>query len=372
MLSFVAGDLQEKIIIAREKNNIKWDMISKIAVKHSMPIVYVNQVGGNDSLIFDGHSFFINAKGEFTAMARGFDEDIILVDSEARPNALRPAENGIEDVRKALVLGIRDYVNKCRFKSAVIGLSGGIDSALTAALAAEALGPDKVVGITMPSIYSSEGSVADSKKLARNLGIRFEEIAIKDTFDSYKKMLSGVFKGMPQDVTEENMQARIRGNILMAVSNKFGSLVLTTGNKSELAMGYCTMYGDMAGGLAVISDLPKTMVYELAEHINKEREIIPVESIKKAPSAELRENQKDEDTLPPYEVLDKILECYIEKQLSAEVIIDMGFNEIMVRDVLATVNRNEYKRRQAAPGLKVTGKAFGTGRRLPIAQRFIP
>jgi NAD+ synthase (glutamine-hydrolysing) len=278
----------------------------------------------------------------------------------------------MEDIRKALVLGVYDYFYKCGFKSAVIGLSGGIDSALTAAIAAEALGPDKVLGVTMPSVFSSKGSVDDSKKLAQNLGIRLEQAPITGIFKDYKLLFADMFKGRPEDITEENIQARIRGNILMAFSNKFGSLVLTTGNKSELAMGYCTLYGDMSGGLAVISDLPKKMVYELALHFNRDKEIIPVETINKAPSAELRPDQKDEDTLPPYEILDQILELYIERFLSVEEITAKGFDSGLVKEILRTVNRSEFKRRQAAPGLKVTSKAFGTGRRLPIAQRFVP
>ena len=253
-----------------------------------------------------------------------------------------------------------------------MGLSGGIDSALTAVLAVQALGADKVTGITMPSVYSSKGSIDDSRKLARNLGIRFEEIPIKDTFDSYNELLSDVFKGLPRDVTEENLQARIRGNILMAVSNKFGSLLLTTGNKSELAMGYCTLYGDMAGGLAVISDLPKNMVYELARHINKDKEIIPDRHYNQSAVCGASREPERRGHLPPYAVLDRILECYIEKQMSADEIIALGLDEKTVKEVLATVNRSEYKRRQAAPGLKVTSKAFGIGRRLPIAQRFVP
>ncbi|MBN2039018.1 MAG: NAD+ synthase [Spirochaetes bacterium] len=356
----------------KRKNRIKWDMISRIAKKYSLPVVYVNQVGGNDSLIFDGNSFFVNSSGGFVAMADGFKEDIIVVDDEKQNKTVIPHENGIEDVRKALVLGLKDYFSKCGFSSAVVGLSGGIDSALTAVLAVQALGPDKVMGFTMPSEYSSSGSVSDSKKLAENLGIRLEKIPIKETFSNYKTVLAGLFHGLNEDVTEENLQARIRGNILMSASNKFGSLLLTTGNKSELAMGYCTLYGDMAGGLAVISDLPKTMVYELARHINRGKKVIPVETIEKPPSAELRPDQKDEDSLPPYDILDSILEMYIEKHMSAEEIIKAGYDGGTVRSILKTVNRNEYKRRQAPPGLKVTSKAFGTGRRIPIAQKFIP
>ncbi len=354
------------------KNDLKWKMISKIAAKYLFPIIYVNQVGGNDSLIFDGSSFFVNSKGKFNAVAKGFEEDLLVVDDECVDQIIKPAEKGMEDIRKALVLGVHDYFSKCGIENAVIGLSGGIDSALTAAVAVEALGPDKVLGVTMPSVYSSKGSVDDSKKLAQNLGIRLVELPIKDIFNDYKFLFAEIFKGLPENTTEENLQARIRSNILMALSNKFGSLVLTTGNKSELAMGYCTLYGDMSGGLAVISDLPKKMVYELALHINRNKEIIPVETIKKAPSAELRENQKDEDTLPPYEILDRILEAYIEKSLSADEIIAQGYDGRLVKDVLRTVNRSEFKRRQAAPGLKVTSKAFGPGRRLPIAQRFVP
>jgi NAD+ synthase (glutamine-hydrolysing) len=354
------------------KNELKWKMISKLAEKYSFPVIYVNQVGGNDSLIFDGNSFYVSSKGKFNAAAKSFEEDLFIIDDESIVREVKPAENGIEDIRKALVLGVRDYFNKCGFKSAVIGLSGGIDSALTASIAAEALGPDKVLGVTMPSVYSSKGSIDDSIKLAQNLGIRLEEIPIKNIFDDYKLIFADLFKGLPENIAEENIQARIRSNILMAFSNKFGSLVLTTGNKSELAMGYCTLYGDMSGGLAVISDLPKKMVYELALHINSNKEIIPAETISKAPSAELRENQKDEDSLPPYEILDRILEAYIEKFLSADEIIALGYDEQIVKDVLRTVNRSEFKRRQAAPGLKVTSKAFGTGRRLPIAQRFVP
>ncbi len=354
------------------KNSEKWRLISKIAKRHSIPVAYVNQVGGNDSLIFDGYSFYVNSSGEFNALAKGFEEDLIFIDERKDLIKINPAENGIEDIRQAIVLGVRDYVNKCGFSSAVLGLSGGIDSALTASLAVQALGPDKVTGITMPSIYSSTGSVTDSRKLAGNLGIKIEEIAIKDVFEDYKRILAGVFQGLPEDVTEENLQARIRGNILMSMSNKFGSLLLTTGNKSELAMGYCTLYGDMAGGLAVISDLPKTMVYELARHINRDKEVIPLDSILKPPSAELRPDQKDEDSLPPYELLDMILEKFIEKQMSADDIIQEGFDEHTVKNVLQTINRNEHKRRQAPPGLKVTSKAFGIGRRVPIAQRFLP
>jgi NAD+ synthase (glutamine-hydrolysing) len=355
----------------RGKNAFKRTMIADIARHHAVPVIYVNQVGGNDSLVFDGNSLAFGRTGAIIAHARGFEEDLVLVDPDAT-REVAVDENDIEEIRQALVLGIRDYVRKCGFTSVVIGLSGGIDSALTAVLAAQALGPENVTGVTMPSVYSSAGSVDDSRKLAENLGIRFETISIRGIFDRYREDLRGVFRGKPEDVTEENIQARIRGNLLMAISNKEGSLVLSTGNKSELAMGYCTLYGDMSGGLAAISDLPKTLVYELSRHINAGGEVIPVDSITKPPSAELRENQKDQDTLPPYEVLDRILELYIEDRKSADEIASEGFDADLVRKILRTVNINEYKRRQAAPGIKVTAKAFGVGRRIPLAQRFRP
>jgi NAD+ synthase (glutamine-hydrolysing) len=357
---------------AKGKNSIKWEMISNIAKRNSVPILYVNQVGGNDSLIFDGNSFMMDSNGEFIARAKSFEEDLVVIDTENAKPIVIPEIDEVDEIRQALVLGIRDYVEKCGFTKVVIGLSGGIDSALTATLAVQALGAGNVMGVTMPSVYSSKGSVTDSVKLARNLGIRIEEISIKELFLQYKMSLKDIFKDRPEDVAEENVQARIRGNLLMAISNKFGSLLLTTGNKSELAMGYCTLYGDMSGGLAVLSDLPKSMVYQMARHINREGEIIPAETIEKPPSAELRENQRDEDSLPPYDLLDQILERYIEKRMSAEEIVREGFPEDAVRFVLGTVDRNEYKRRQAPPGLKVTSKAFGIGRRIPIAQKFIP
>jgi NAD+ synthetase len=282
----------------------------------------------------------------------------------------RTGEGEVELVYKALVLGTRDYVKKCGFKKAVIGLSGGIDSAVTAVIATRALGRDKVLGVTMPSSFSSKGSVEDSEMLAERLGIDLETIPIKSVYNAYTKTLSSVFKGLPFDVTEENLQARIRGKILMAISNKFGYLVLTTGNKSELAVGYCTLYGDMCGGLAVISDIPKTMVYDLAKYINRKKEIIPTDTIEKPPSAELRPNQEDQDSLPPYDVLDGVLRAYVEESKDVGDIVGMGYDESFVKDIISKVDRNEYKRKQAAPGLKVTTKAFGTGRRMPLAQRY--
>lgn len=376
-VSILAGTGADLIInisaspFVKGKNRAKTEMLKSISKKYSVDLVYVNQAGGNDSLIFDGNSITINKNGTIIGKCSGFEEELITTDLSSK-DEIEFKVNDIEDVRNALVLGLRDYMKKCGFKKAVLGLSGGIDSALTAALAAEAAGAENVIGITMPSEYSSKGSIEDSVKLAKNLGIKIETVPIKNLFESYKNELSVLFKGLPEDTTEENIQARIRGNILMAMSNKTGALLLTTGNKSELATGYCTLYGDMSGGLAVISDIPKTLVYELARHINLEKEIIPVESIEKAPSAELRPGQKDQDTLPPYDILDRILELHIEHRKSSAEIIAEGFQRDMVLDILKKVNFNEYKRRQAAPGLKVTSKAFGTGRRIPMAQKFRP
>ncbi len=355
---------------ARGKNSKKWGMISALARGNAVPIVYVNQVGGFDSLIFDGNSFAVDARGAFLARAAGFEEDLVLVDDSLSGAGQLSGEEELEDIRMALVLGIRDYAAKSGFKGAILGLSGGLDSAVTAALAVEALGRDSVLGVTMPSPVSTKGSVDDSIRLAENLGIRIEAIRIDEIYNLYRKKLSDIFSGTREDETEENIQARIRGNLLMAMSNKFGGLVLTTGNKSELAVGYCTLYGDMSGGLAVLADLPKTLVYRLAEHINRNGELIPRASIEKAPSAELRENQTDQDSLPPYEILDGILERYIERAMTADEIVADGFSAELVRGILARVDRNEYKRRQAPPGLQVTERAFGIGRRFPMAQRF--
>ncbi len=355
---------------ARGKNSKKWGMISALARGNAVPIVYVNQVGGFDSLIFDGNSFAVDARGAFLARAAGFEEDLVLVDDSLSGAGQLSCEEELEDIRMALVLGIRDYAAKSGFKGAILGLSGGLDSAVTAALAVEALGRDNVLGVTMPSPVSTKGSVDDSIRLAENLGIRIEAIRIDEIYNLYRKKLSDIFTGTREDETEENIQARIRGNLLMAMSNKFGGLVLTTGNKSELAVGYCTLYGDMSGGLAVLADLPKTLVYRLAGHINRNGELIPRASIEKAPSAELRENQTDQDSLPPYEILDGILERYIERAMTADEIVADGFSAELVRGILARVDRNEYKRRQAPPGLQVTERAFGIGRRFPMAQRF--
>lgn len=353
-------------------DKIRLRMLIHDAMKYKVPFIYVNQVGGNDDLVFDGNSIVINARGKLIAQAATFEEDLLVVDIENPAVQNQPRSySPIETVHLALIAGLRDYVRKCGFKKVVIGLSGGIDSAVTAALAAEALGNTNVIGVLMPSQFSSQGSIDDAVKLSRNLGITYKVIPIKDVFEIYQKTLQTEFDGMPFDITEENLQARIRGNIIMALSNKYGYLVLTTGNKSELAVGYCTLYGDMSGGFALISDVPKTMVYELARYINREREIIPQNSITKPPSAELKPNQFDQDSLPPYDVLDGILKAYIEDARGIDEIIRMGFDEKVVHEVVRKVNRNEYKRRQAAPGIKVTSKAFGSGRRMPIAHNFL-
>jgi NAD+ synthetase len=351
------------------KNQVRQEMLSKLAAKTKCPVIYCNLVGGNDELIFDGASLVFNADGELLAEGKLFAEDFIVVDLNAA--APRPATVWADEemVFRALALGTRDYLHKCNFKSAVLGLSGGIDSALTAAIAAEALGRENVRGVALPSQFSSQGSLDDARKLAENLGIRYDVIPIQPMFVTAKEQLKSVFAGRAEDTTEENIQARLRGVILMAMSNKFGSLLLTTGNKSELAVGYCTLYGDMCGGLAVISDVPKTMVYRIARWLNREREIIPAASITKAPSAELRPNQTDQDSLPPYDTLDAILDAYVVENKSAVEIIQSGHDEKTVRRIIRLINFNEYKRRQAAPGLKVTTKAFGVGRRVPVAQK---
>jgi NAD+ synthetase len=352
-------------------------MIAAQARAYQRPICYCNVVGGNDQLVFDGNSIAISASGELIAQLAAFREDEKVVDTDSTDVIKFHEGKTSEELFAALSLGVRDYFRKCNFRSAVIGLSGGVDSAVTAVIAVDALGAENVTGVSMPSPYSSGGSIEDARALARNLGIKFLEIPITDAFRDFKSQFKEIFKGLPENETEENMQPRLRAMTLMALSNKFGHLVLSTGNKSELAVGYCTLYGDMAGGLAVISDVPKTMIYQLACWINsdyapgpkRKGEIIPTSTIEKPPSAELKPNQKDQDTLPPYDVLDAILQLYVEENLSARDIIARGFDEKTVRWVQRRVDLNEYKREQAAPGLKVTSRAFGMGRKMPIAQR---
>ncbi len=345
-------------------------LLRSLARRHQVPVVYCNLVGGNDELVFDGRSLAFNSAGGCLGEAAQFSSDFLLVDTGAsgdRPLVPFADEALLHD---ALVLGMRDYVGKCGFRSVVLGLSGGIDSALVAALAVDALGAENVRGLALPTQFSSAGSIDDARSLAANLGIRFDVVPIQGAFEALKRQMEPLFESRPEDTTEENLQARLRGVTLMAMSNKFGSLLLTTGNKSELAVGYCTLYGDMCGGLAVISDLPKTWVYRVSRWMNRDREIIPSSSITKAPSAELRPNQTDQDSLPPYDVLDAILEAYVVEDRPAAEIIAAGFSEADVRRVVRLIDLSEYKRRQAAPGLKVTSRAFGVGRRQPVAQRW--
>jgi NAD+ synthase (glutamine-hydrolysing) len=353
------------------KDTIRYRLLSNHARRHRLPFIFVNQVGANDELIFDGRSLVVNGSGQPVVIFPSFREEVQTVDTQAMsPLPAYTPEPRLESIYQALVLGIRDYTRKTGFRQVVLGLSGGIDSSLTCCLAVDALGPENVLGVSMPSPYSSAGSIEDARQLAQNLGIRFLVIPITDIFNAYLDTLTPCFEGRPPDVTEENIQSRIRGNILMALSNKFGYLVLTTGNKSELAVGYCTLYGDMSGGLAVIADLPKTVVYELARYVNREREIIPQACLTKPPSAELRPNQTDQDTLPPYNILDGILQLYIDEGKSLAEIVAQGYEQETVAWVLRAVDRNEYKRWQAPPGLKVTSKAFGMGRRMPVAARY--
>lgn len=353
------------------KREFRREMLASIARQHKVPVVLVNQVGGNDSLVFDGSSLVLDREGKVIAQGRSFEEDLIFFDSTTLTGEMHEQIAGDEaSAYSALVLGTRDYMHKCGFQKAIIGLSGGIDSALTAVIAADAVGPENVIGVGMPGPYSSQGSIDDARALARNLGIRFELLSIIPAYEAYRQTLQPVFAGCPEDVTEENIQSRARGTMLMALSNKFGAIVLSTGNKSELGVGYCTLYGDMAGGLAVISDVPKTLVYRLAHYVNSRRPAIPRDTLEKPPSAELRPNQKDSDSLPPYEILDAVLEDYVEDsrpaaQIAAERNIDMA----TVRRVIRMVDRSEYKRQQAAPGLKISPKAFGYGRRFPIAAK---
>jgi len=360
-----------------DKYQLREKIVRHHAKEHGLPIIYLNQVGGNDQLVFDGRSIVVDGKGELVARAAAFKEDLLIIDTD---NANSKAWGRIEDpltkpvteTYEALVLGTRDYIAKCNFKKTVVGLSGGIDSAVTCAIAVAAVGKENVLGVAMPSPHSSEGSIRDAKELAESLGIEFSLVPISPAMLAFENMLAQNFEGKERDVTEENIQARIRGVILMSISNKFGHLVLTTGNKSELAVGYCTLYGDMCGGLAVISDVPKMQVYELANYINTlaGRQVIPESTITKAPSAELRPGQTDQDSLPPYPILDAIIQAYVEQRLNPNEIMKLGYDPAVIADVITRIDRNEYKRKQAAPGLKVSATAFGVGWRMPIAQRF--
>ena len=353
------------------KEQVRFRLIRSHARKHEMPFILVNQVGANDELIFDGRSLFIDARGEAVEVFPPFREHLAVIGTSAAgdPRQYVPQDD-VESIHQALVLGIRDYARKCGFTKAALGLSGGIDSSLLCCLAAEALGPENVLGVAMPSRYSSQASLDDARHLAEELSVNFRVIPIDDLFTGYLETLKEDFHDTQPDVTEENIQARIRGNILMALSNKLGNLVLSPGNKSEMAVGYCTLYGDMSGGLSVLSDVPKTMVYQLARHINRDGNVIPEEILKKDPTAELKPDQKDRDTLPPYDVLDAILRLYVDEGRPVKDIVAQGFDPETVSWVIQAVNRNEYKRRQAAPGLKVTSKAFGMGRRMPIAAKY--
>ncbi|MGA3238500.1 MAG: NAD+ synthase [Bryobacteraceae bacterium] len=352
------------------KQPMREEMLGHMARRHRIPLAYVNQVGGNDDLIFDGRSCAFNSGGVMFARAKGFEEDILMLDLPDGTGLIAADDFEPEaEIWNALVLGVRDYVRKTRFRQVLLGLSGGVDSALTAAIAADAVGPENVLGVMMPSVYSSPGSVSDSVDLARSLGIRTIALPIADIMETYGAVLKGAFQGFPQDVTEENIQSRIRGNLLMALSNKYGSMLLTTGNKSEMSVGYCTLYGDMNGGLAVIADLPKMMVYRVSRWRNRRGAVIPESILTKAPSAELRPDQTDQDSLPPYELLDEILERHVEQCQSAEEIVAQGFDEATVRKVLRLVRIAEFKRKQAAPVLKVTSRAFGTGWRMPIVRQ---
>jgi NAD+ synthase (glutamine-hydrolysing) len=353
------------------KRDLRREMLATIARTDRVPVAFVNQVGGNDSLVFDGASMAFDRDGNVIAQGKSFEEDLVFFDSDSLTGEIHEQIEGEEaNVYAALVLGTRDYIRKCGFKQAIIGLSGGIDSALTATIAVDAIGPENVIGVGMPGPYSSEGSISDAQELAANLGIRFELLRITEIFDGFKDTLKDVFRGRAEDATEENIQSRIRGSLLMALSNKLGALVLSTGNKSELGVGYCTLYGDMAGGLAVINDVPKTLVYRLSHYANSRKAVIPRATLEKPPSAELRAGQKDSDSLAPYEVLDAILEDYVEDAHSAEQIArEHGFDLDLVKSVIRMVERNEYKRQQAAPGIKISPKAFGYGRRFPIAAK---
>jgi len=362
-------------IFHADKRNFRWKMLGALSKKYSVPIIYANQVGGNDSFLFDGISTVFDRNGKVIARGRDFKEDLIVCDlkaAEASDDIHPVSGSETESLLKALIMGTRDYVKKCGFSKVIVGLSGGIDSALTTYIAVMALGPENVMAVFMPSQYTSGENSEDTKELAENIGIELMRIPIDGIFKEFLKFLSPSFDESDPGITEQNIQARIRSTILMALSNRHGSLLLSTGNKSELAVGYCTLYGDMSGGLAVISDVSKTLVYELACYINTDKEYIPKRIIEKAPSAELKPGQLDQDDLPPYEILDSILKGYIEDFKSVEELVDMGFGKKLMKDVISRIDRNEYKRHQAAPCLKVTSKAFGYGRRYPIAKKILP
>jgi len=352
-------------------HNIRKELIQKTAKKYNKPFIYVNQVGSNDDIIFDGGSFAVNDQGDIVCQAKNFEEDIVYFNLEKQEGDIHNIiEDELESIYTALKLGISDYARKCGFTKAVLGLSGGIDSALTAALACDALGSENILALMMPSKFSSRSSVDDAQALAQNFKIQTDTLPINDVYDVYLKALKEPFHNLEFNAAEENIQARIRGNLIMAFSNKFGHLVLSTGNKSELAVGYCTLYGDMSGGLSVLGDVPKTLVYKLCEFRNKKEKLIPQDILTKPPSAELRPNQTDQDTLPPYDVLDPIIKAYVEDQLLLDQIINLGYDPDVVKKIVKLIDLNEYKRRQAAVTLRITSKAFGTGRRLPIAQKF--
>lgn len=355
------------------KRELRWHMLGSMAKKYRVPLVYVNQVGGNDSVLFDGASTAFDSRGQLAARARDFEEDMVLFDTEIQKGDLHPVSGTeAESVLKALIMGTRDYMRKCGFEKAVVGLSGGIDSALTACIAVHALGREHVMAVFMPSVYTSQANFEDTTLLAQNLGIELVRVPISGILEQFLQDLPPIFKDVTTEVTGQNIQARIRGTLLMAFCNKLGALLLSTGNKSELAVGYCTLYGDMSGGLAVISDVPKAMVYELARLINRDRETIPPRIFQKPPSAELRPDQVDQDDLPPYELLDGISKAYIEENKGLNEIVGMGFDPAVVKETICRIDRSEYKRHQAPPGLKVTTKSFGYGRRYPIAQRYLP
>ena len=353
------------------KERVRYRLLAEVAKREKIPVIQVNQVGGNDELVFDGQSMAVNRKGGLVAVGAAFADDVKVVELEGRSE--KPIWKGEEEqVFRALVLGTKDYLHKCGFREVVLGLSGGIDSALTAVIAAEALGPDKVLGVALPSQFSSEGSLVDAEALAKNLGIRWAKIPIQDPFETVLRSIDPVRGGKKGGLTEENLQSRLRGLILMGISNDSGRLLLTTGNKSEMAVGYCTLYGDMCGALSVLADVPKTMVYRISKWVNRNGEVIPKSSIEKAPSAELRPDQKDQDSLPPYEELDRILESYVVNEGSIGGMVKKGISRAVAEEVVRKIDYSEYKRRQAAPGIKVTTKAFGMGRRVPLAQRFDP